>query len=120
MCYNKQIYYFLYIYTMSYYSFEWKKNLASKITSIKNKNSIKIIKNIIFNENPNLKYNKNSSGYLLYFENLSDATYQKLDIYVNNFNKIGLTLNGKLNKDSDSDEDSEDDTTTFYKNYYLV
>jgi len=38
----------------------------------------------------------------------------------NNFNKIGLTLNGKLNKDSDSDEDSEDDTTTFYKNYYLV
>ena len=61
------------------YSFEKKKKLASKISNMKNKENLKRIKEIIFNENPDISVRKNSRGMLMYFQNFTPITYHKLD-----------------------------------------
>lgn len=61
------------------------KKLLSKIETIKDKNQIKKIKQIIFKENPELNTIKKSTGTLLFFHNLSQSTYKKLDKF---FNKL--------------------------------
>ena len=61
------------------------KKLLSKIEGLKDKNHIKKIKHIIFKQNPELNTIKKSSGTLLFFHNLSQSTYKKID---NFFNKL--------------------------------
>ena len=66
------------------YSHTKKKKLAEKIMNIKDKKQLLKIKTIIFNENPSLSVVKNSTGILLYFQNLNNSTYIKLDDFLNN------------------------------------
>ena len=66
------------------YSFTKKKKLAEKIMKIQNKDQLLKIKKIIFDENPSLSVVKNSTGILLYFQNLKTSTYYKLENYISN------------------------------------
>lgn len=61
------------------------KKLLSKIENLKERKHIEKIKKIIFKENPELASTKKSSGTLLFFHNLSQSTYKKID---NFFNKL--------------------------------
>ena len=66
------------------YSFIKKKKLAQRIMNIKDKIQLLKIKAIIFEENPSLSVVKNSTGILLYFQNLENITYIKLENFLNN------------------------------------
>lgn len=66
------------------------KKLLSKIESLKDKNHIKKIKHIIFKENPDLNTIKKSTGTLLFFHNLSQSTYKKIDKFFNKLEKEQL------------------------------
>jgi len=66
------------------YSLTKKKKLAEKIMKIQNKDQLLKIKKIIFDENPSLSVVKNSTGILLYFQNLKTSTYYKLENYISN------------------------------------
>lgn len=63
------------------------KKLLSKIETLKDKNHIKKIKQIIFKENPELNTIKKATGTLLFFHNLSQSTYKKIDKF---FNKLEI------------------------------
>ncbi len=75
-------------------SYEYKiddiKKLLSKIETIKDKNHIKKIKQIIFKENPELNTIKKATGTLLFFHNLSQSTYKKIDKFFNKLEKAQL------------------------------
>lgn len=64
------------------YSIEKKRRLAGKISDMRDKSNLKMIKKIIFNENPEMIVNKNSSGMLMFFENCSYNTYIKLEKFL--------------------------------------
>jgi hypothetical protein len=64
------------------YSFEFKKKLKERIEKLTSRQDVEKIKQIIFNNNPNKSYTQNSSGLLLFFHNLTDDTYKKLDMYL--------------------------------------
>lgn len=66
------------------------KKLLSKIETVKDKNHIKKIKQIIFKENPELNTINKSSGTLLFFHNLSQSTYKKIDKFFNKLEKAQL------------------------------
>jgi hypothetical protein len=61
------------------------KKLLSKIEDLKDRKHIEKIKKIIFKENQELSSTKKSTGTLLFFHNLSQSTYKKID---NFFNKL--------------------------------
>lgn len=64
------------------FTIEQKKKMAAKISAIRTKTDLRKIKNIIFTENPNVMVNKDSGGMLMFFQNLTPATYTKLDKYI--------------------------------------
>lgn len=57
-----------------------KKKLKEKIEKNKSREIIEKIKNIILKNNPQLSYTQNSSGVLLFFHNLTNETYEKIDL----------------------------------------
>jgi hypothetical protein len=63
-------------------TFEFKKKLKERIEKLTEKENIEKIKHLILKNNPELSYTQNSSGVLLFFHNLTDNTYQKLDTYL--------------------------------------
>ena len=84
------------------YTFEFKRKLKERIEKINSKEHVEKIKQIIFKNNPNMSYTQNSSGVLLFFHNLSDVTYQKLDMYLK---KIEFEKIKQLTTTNISDED---------------
>jgi hypothetical protein len=62
--------------------FEFKKKLKERIEKLTEKEHIEKIKHLILKNNPDLSYTQNSSGLLLFFHNLTETTYQKLDTYL--------------------------------------
>jgi hypothetical protein len=84
------------------------KKLLSKIENVKDKKHIEKIKSIIFKENPNMSTTKKSSGTLLFFHNLSQITYKKLDIFFMKLEKEKLELLSA----SMSAQDNNSDTYT--------
>jgi hypothetical protein len=56
-----------------------KKKLKEKIEKLHTRELIEKIKNIILKNNPQLSYTKNSSGVLLFFHNLTNETYEKIE-----------------------------------------
>jgi hypothetical protein len=68
--------------TIETHTLEFKRKLKERIEKITKRDCIEKIKLIIFKNNPNLSYTQNSSGVLLFFHNLSDITYDKLDSYL--------------------------------------
>lgn len=65
------------------YSFEKKKKLAAKIGNIKNKEQLRTIRDIIFEENPNAIAKKTNDGYLMYFQNYTPDTYIRIEKNLN-------------------------------------
>ncbi len=57
------------------------KKILSKIENLKEKSHFEKVKEIIYKENPNIETTKKSSGTLMFFHNLSQNTYKKLDMY---------------------------------------
>ncbi len=63
-------------------TFEFKKKLKERIEKLTEKEHIEKIKQVILKNNPDLSYTQNSSGVLLFFHNLTENTYLKLDTYL--------------------------------------
>jgi hypothetical protein len=74
------------------YTIEEIKKILTKIEKLKEKKHIEKVKEIIFKENPNLSTTKKSSGVLLFFHNLSQSTYKKLDIFFNKLEKEKMNI----------------------------
>jgi hypothetical protein len=84
------------------HTFEFKKKLKERIEKINSKDHVEKIKQIIFKNNPDISYTQNSSGVLLFFHNLTDITYQKIDGYLK---KIEFEKIKQLTTTNISDED---------------
>lgn len=65
------------------FSFEKKKKLATGIQKLSSKADLVQIKKIIVENNPELAFMKNSNGYFMQFQNLSNETYIKLSDFMN-------------------------------------
>jgi hypothetical protein len=57
------------------------KKILSKIENLKEKGYFEKVKEIIYKENPNIETTKKSSGTLMFFHNLTQNTYKKLDMF---------------------------------------
>lgn len=64
------------------YTLDDKRKLASKISKIKNKAQLRRIKDIIFEENPDVSTTKSSGGVLMYFQNFTTQTYFRIDKFL--------------------------------------
>lgn len=69
--------------TKEEYSFENKKKLAARISDMRDKETLRKIRDIIFAENPEVSARKSSNGYLMYFQNYNDETYHKIEKFLN-------------------------------------
>lgn len=69
------------------YSLDEKRKLASKISKIKNKAQLRRIKNIIFEENPNVSTTKSGGGVLMYFQNFTTKTYYRIEKFLKAIDK---------------------------------
>lgn len=72
------------------YTFEKKKKLAARISDMRDKETLRKIRDIIFAENPEVSARKSSNGYLMYFQNYADPTYFKIEKYLNKIEKEKL------------------------------
>jgi len=66
------------------YSFERKKKMASKISDMTDKTILRKIQAIIRAENSNPSAKKTNNGLLMFFQNYTDETYQKIEKLLNN------------------------------------
>lgn len=69
------------------FSFDEKKKLAEKISKLTSKNDLNKVKQIIEDNNPDLVFAKNKSGYLTKFQSLTPETYVKLTKHINSVEK---------------------------------
>lgn len=86
------------------YNIEDIKKILLKIEGLKERKHIEKVKKIIFDENPDLSTTKKSSGVLLFFHNLTQETYKKLEAF---FDKLE---NEKINKITSTLSESYDKT----------
>lgn len=86
------------------YNIEDIKKILLKIEGLKERKYIEKVKKIIFDENPDISTTKKSSGVLLFFHNLTQETYKKLESF---FNKLE---NEKINKITSTLSESYDKT----------
>jgi hypothetical protein len=63
------------------YKIEDIKKILKRIETVKERQYIEKIKDIIITENPDISFTKKSSGILLFFHNLSQNTYKRLDLF---------------------------------------
>ena len=76
--------------TSRIYTFEMKKKIKEKIEKLTEKKQLEKIRDIIFKCNPDINVSQNSSGMLLFFHNLTDDTYNKLENYMYRLDKDKL------------------------------
>lgn len=76
--------------TKEEYSFERKKKLAARISDMRDKDTLRKIRDIIFAENPEVSARKSSNGYLMYFQNYNDETYHKIEKFLNKLERDKL------------------------------
>lgn len=95
---------------MCIYSFYDKHKLYEKISCIKNKNNLYDILEIIENNNDNINKNisRDNNGVLMFFHNLTNDTYKKLDLYIKN--------NIKKKEQPQNNISENDRLTKFFKN----
>ena len=74
------------------YTFEYKKKLKDRIEKITEKKILEKIRDIIFKQNPDINVSQNSSGMLLFFHNLTDNTYNKLELFLNKLDNDKLKV----------------------------
>jgi len=80
------------------------KKILSKIENLKERSHYEKVKEIIYKENPNIETTKKSSGTLMFFHNLTQNTYKKLDMF---FKKIE---NNKINTITNTISESNEKT----------
>ena len=68
--------------TSRQFTLEEKRRLSNKISANRNKDELIRIKNIIFEDNPNIPINRDSGGMLMFFQNLNPQTYVKLEKFI--------------------------------------
>ena len=85
------------------YTFEFKKKLKDRIEKITDKKTLEKIRDIIFKYNPKVSVSQNSSGMLLFFHNLTDISYNKLELFLNKLD------NEKLKDLTSSYTDTQED-----------
>ena len=73
---------------MEQYSLNKKRKLADIIHKIDNKKDLKKIKDIIYENNPEISVIQTNSTLLMYFHNLNNNTYYLLDEYISNIANI--------------------------------
>jgi hypothetical protein len=107
------------IYKMSIeYKIDDIKKLLLKIENLKDKKSIQKIRDIIFKENPDISITKKSSGTLLFFHNLTQNTYKRIDTFFNKLDhekisSITATISDSYDKNlSDANTDDRDNILT--------
>lgn len=93
------------------YSFESKKKLKEHIEKLTERENIEKIKQLIFKNNPNLSYTQNSSGILLFFHNLTDDTYNKIDLFLRRID------NQKIKQITSCTEDDDNITAEISDSY---
>jgi hypothetical protein len=96
----------------SEYDIDDIKKILKKIENLKERKYIERVRKIIFEENPNISTTKKTSGDLLYFHNLTQSTYKKLDILFNKLEndklkKIKNTLSESYEKNLSDIDNSE-------------
>ena len=84
----------------SKFDYNKKMELVKKINKIKKKEYLINIFKIITSENKD--YTENTNGVFIFFHNLSDDTYEKLETYVNYIYKLHSKNNQNINVLSDS------------------
>ena len=92
------------------YTFEFKKKLKEKIERLTEKKHLEKIRDIIFKYNPDISVSQNSSGMLLFFHNLTDETYNKIENYIDKINKdiikeLTISYANTLSSDINDSED---------------
>ena len=70
------------------YTFEDKERIVHHINKFKKKKYFNEIERIIIVYNPDINITITSSGKYLYFHNLNELTYYKLDNYIKNISKL--------------------------------
>ena len=86
-----------------HYTHQMKKKLANKIKKIKKKEDIAKILNIILADNPS--YMENSNGLFMFFHQLNDSTYEKIDAELKSINKKRkLFSESSINSDTFSEK----------------
>jgi len=93
------------------YKIEDIRKILSKIENLKDRKHIEKVKKIIFDENPDVSTIKKSSGVLLFFHNLTQDTYKKLELFfckleTEKISRIATTLTESCDRTL-SDIDSE-------------
>lgn len=78
------------IYHQEKYPFEKKERMASKISDMRDIDTLRKIRDIIYSENVNASATKSGNGYLMYFQNYSDETYRKIEKLLHNVQKEKL------------------------------
>jgi len=90
------------------FSFERKKKMAGKISTMTNKEHLRKIRDIIFSENQNVSTRKNNDGYLMYFQNYTNDTYYKIEKYLNKIDNEKLEKQTRaFTETSDRDRDRD-------------
>ncbi|ARF09229.1 hypothetical protein Catovirus_2_178 [Catovirus CTV1] len=74
------------------FSFEELEKLADKINKIRKKKYLEEIRDIIINNNPNIKITENSNGLFFHFHNLTDDTYSKINSFLKKINRAKRSL----------------------------
>lgn len=85
---------------MEPYPYSKKKKLAGMLTKLKKKEDMIAVMKIINEDEINITENQN--GLFLIFDNLSDATYYKLENHINNLKKATATSSSPFNTISTS------------------
>lgn len=88
---------------MSQYTYEDKKKLLKSIEKIEDRKCLKKISQIIVKLNPDHPMSVNESGTSLYFDNLNEKTYKKLEEYVSEYLEEMKSRNKKYKKKKLSD-----------------
>lgn len=78
------------------YTFEDMEKINNDISKIKKKEYLENIRDIIIENNPNIKITENTNGLFVHFHNLTNNTYKELEKYIRNAN------NKKKKKKTDS------------------
>lgn len=103
---------------MSSYPYEKKKRLAKKISTLKRKEDMVKILEIIYADNKNITENQN--GLFMFFDKLNDSTYHKIDLYLRSLvKKKTIDGEGASTIDITTDESSEKNKfVTYAKNEF--
>lgn len=97
------------------YPFEKKQKLADKISVMRDKPTLRKIRDIIKMENPEATSRKDSNGYLMYFQSYTAITYIKIERLLNKIEQDKLEQQTRsITEMSDNMMMSSDDPNTDY------